>query len=51
MEKEDEEFWNEVDERDKNLCCHCDGELCMRAVHALELCLIAVSFSSVLVLM
>lgn len=28
MEREDEEFWNEIDERDKNLRCYCDGKLC-----------------------
>jgi hypothetical protein len=28
MEEEDEEFWNEVDDRDDSLRCYCDGELC-----------------------
>jgi hypothetical protein len=28
MEREDEEFWNEVDEKNKSLRCHCDGKPC-----------------------
>jgi len=28
MEREEEEFWNEVDESNKRLRCLCDGELC-----------------------
>ena len=28
MEREEEEFWSEVDERAESLRCYCDGKLC-----------------------